>query len=503
MPSASRRLRTVAGSRVPENAELPKRLRPNRAPSSSAQSISARVRGGRRPACDQARSTPTAAITPSAPSSQPPSGTESTCEPSASAGSRSPSITAQRFPAGSRSGSSPISASSSPKNARASRQVSVQHRRCAPSASPVRCLSSRRSATTRPASIAGAELMQSPTASACRGANVYASAESVATPAVAPRSPPCRLSAKGLAQAVRPAASEREHLEVGCEQLQAMSAHLLVQGARPGARQHPVVPQRDRVHPQAKRLIARYLQDLEALGLQPGNEAARDELHAHGGELRRQYRHQHVDVNEDAGDGLHPRLPSLCLKPGGKLMSGGTLGSLLAVADHDASRLDDHHVATLDRTGRGHAPDGNLALLVEANDSCVFPAAPPLLELGDVGAPRGHDARVAREHLVGQGWIRLEEVRGDAGPLVRRDELTMLSAGGVRVEDPAGLQRAVGDGARGKPPEVVGRTDEDVRESAVFGVDSPGRHSTTTLIVFNERSTAPLTQPPCSTTSLT
>src|SRR5215207_2976611 len=275
MPSASRRLRTVAGSRVPENAELPKRLRPNRAPSSSAQSISARVRGGRRPACDQARSTPTAAITPSAPSSQPPSGTESTCEPSASAGSRSPSITAQRFPAGSRSGSSPISASSSPKNARASRQVSVQHRRCAPSASPVRCLSSRRSATTRPGSIAGAELMQSPTASACRGANVYASAESVATLAVAPRSPPCRLAAKGLAQAVRP-----------------------------GAGQHPVVPQRDRVHPQAKRLIARYLQDLEALGLQPGNEAARDELHAHGGELRRQYRHQHVDVNEDPGDGL-------------------------------------------------------------------------------------------------------------------------------------------------------------------------------------------------------
>ena len=48
-PSASRRSRTAAGSRVPENAELPNRLRPKRAPSSSAQSTSASVRGGRAP----------------------------------------------------------------------------------------------------------------------------------------------------------------------------------------------------------------------------------------------------------------------------------------------------------------------------------------------------------------------------------------------------------------------------------------------------------------------
>ncbi len=100
---------------LPENAELPIRLRPNRAPSSSAQSTSTSGRGGGSPAFDHERSTPSAAITPSAPSSQPPSGTESTWEPqtTASASGSAPSSRAHRLPASSTSGSTSSSASSS------------------------------------------------------------------------------------------------------------------------------------------------------------------------------------------------------------------------------------------------------------------------------------------------------------------------------------------------------------------------------------------------------
>ena len=46
MPFASRRSRTASGSSVPATAEEPNRLRPKRAPSSSAQSTSVTVQGG-------------------------------------------------------------------------------------------------------------------------------------------------------------------------------------------------------------------------------------------------------------------------------------------------------------------------------------------------------------------------------------------------------------------------------------------------------------------------
>ena len=63
---------TAAGSSVPATAELPNRLRPKRAPSSSAKSTSATERSA--PSSAATRSTSRAAITPSAPSSQPPFG---------------------------------------------------------------------------------------------------------------------------------------------------------------------------------------------------------------------------------------------------------------------------------------------------------------------------------------------------------------------------------------------------------------------------------------------
>ena len=69
--------------------------------------------------------------------------------------SESPGAVAQMLPAASLSTLTPSMAASSSRNqSLAAFQVSVQATRWAPSSSPVRPLSSRRSATTRPGSIA-------------------------------------------------------------------------------------------------------------------------------------------------------------------------------------------------------------------------------------------------------------------------------------------------------------------------------------------------------------
>ena len=148
------RLGRRLGSSSPANADEPNRLRPNREPSSSAQSTSdERARRRASPAC--ARRTPTAAITP-----------ERAVEPAAvgngvdvrADGKRAAAVVRRRgAPRYSRprrvSLEAPISPRSSPRNARASSQVSVQATRCAPPSSEVRRASSRRSAITRSASI--------------------------------------------------------------------------------------------------------------------------------------------------------------------------------------------------------------------------------------------------------------------------------------------------------------------------------------------------------------
>jgi len=151
--------------------------------------------------------------------------------------------------------------------------------------------------------------------------------------------------------------------------------------------------------------------------------------------------------------------------------------ALLAVADHDAAGLDDHHVAALDRAGRGHPPDRDVTPGVEANHRRVLPAPPPLLGLGDVRAPRGHDARVAGEHLVRERRVGLEQVGRHPCLLVRRDELGMLGASGIGIEAVAPLERAPGDHAGRMPAVVLRGTDEDVGEPPVLGIDSPpGAH---------------------------
>ena len=99
-PSLSVRPRSTSMSSVPMHAAEPNRLRLNRAPSSSAQSTSATVTGGV-PSAASDRSSSRPDITPSAPSSQPPLGTLSRCEPTTSMSGRSPRSTAHRLPASS------------------------------------------------------------------------------------------------------------------------------------------------------------------------------------------------------------------------------------------------------------------------------------------------------------------------------------------------------------------------------------------------------------------
>ena len=86
-------------------ADEPSRLRPNRAPSSSAQSTTLIVTGGCWPLNIRSASRP--AITPSAPSSQPPFGTESRWPPMITVRSDAPLSVAQLLPAASISGVMP------------------------------------------------------------------------------------------------------------------------------------------------------------------------------------------------------------------------------------------------------------------------------------------------------------------------------------------------------------------------------------------------------------
>src|SRR6478672_8799915 len=124
-------------SSVPTAAAEPNRLRLKRAPSSSAQSTSATVTGGV-PAAASERSSSNPLITPRAPSSQPPFGTESRWLPTTSVSADSPGSTAHRLPAASVSTSTGRVASDSRSIALASSHSGVHARRREPSGPPVR-----------------------------------------------------------------------------------------------------------------------------------------------------------------------------------------------------------------------------------------------------------------------------------------------------------------------------------------------------------------------------
>ena len=118
--------------------------RPPRRPSRRASRCTAAC-----PASAIERSVSSAPITPSAPSSQPPFGTESMCEPITTVSGRSPARRAQRLPASSTSTSTGSSASASRSRPRAFSHSSVQHSRRAPPGPPVSSASARRSAIAR------------------------------------------------------------------------------------------------------------------------------------------------------------------------------------------------------------------------------------------------------------------------------------------------------------------------------------------------------------------
>ena len=124
------------------------RLRPNRAPSSSAQSTSRTVRGGV-PSAARRRSTASPPRTFRQPSSHPPSGTESRCPPIRTAAGEAPASVTHTLPASSTSRDTGRSASKDANHRRASAQPSVQARRCAPRSSPVSARSSLNSRTVR------------------------------------------------------------------------------------------------------------------------------------------------------------------------------------------------------------------------------------------------------------------------------------------------------------------------------------------------------------------
>ena len=131
------------------------------------------------------------------------------------------------------------------------------------------------------------------------------------------------------------------------------------------------------------------------------------------------------------------------------------------------------HVAALERAGRDHLPDRDLGALVEADHRRVLAPAPPLLRLRHHRPPGGHHRGVAREHLVGKGGIRVEEVAGDPGRLIQRDELGVLQPRRLRLERPAAVEGRARDRARRQPAEVVGRAEQDVGQPPGLRIGAP------------------------------
>src|SRR5690606_3517824 len=149
-PSLSLRSRSSSGTNVPPAALEPIKLRPNRAPSSSAQSTKRTVTGGLPPYCSLIlRIDSGPASTFRQPSSQPPPGTESMCPPMTSSTSDSPCSVDQTLPAASMCVSRPRASSFWRSQARASSHTSVQATRQAPFSSAVRARRSLSSATVR------------------------------------------------------------------------------------------------------------------------------------------------------------------------------------------------------------------------------------------------------------------------------------------------------------------------------------------------------------------
>ena len=154
MPSASLRWRTASGSSVPAAADEPSRLRPKRAPSSSAQSISFSVTFGRLALVAAQHLERRAARRGSRRASRRAGRRRCASRPRRSC-RVSPGIVAHRFPATSRSTVASVSSSLPSSHSRALRQSSLHASRRAPSGPPVSSASSCRSLSGRSQSKSG------------------------------------------------------------------------------------------------------------------------------------------------------------------------------------------------------------------------------------------------------------------------------------------------------------------------------------------------------------
>ena len=452
-PPASVSEVSSSGTRVPARAELPKRLRPKRAPSSSAKSISTRSRGGvrsaRRPGTQQPEPGEHAERPVEASRRRAPNRGGSR-RPGPAHSRSAPGSRAQRLPASSTSTSStPISARRSRSSRRAACHSGVQQTRRAPSGPPV---------------------------SVGQVAKVGEHAGGVdRRPGVLPTGQPTRSRRSACARQWAPPPPSVNMLRSGSKTSmpRARSCSLrLFEYSLESARSSP---ERDRVDAERERLRDRYLEDLEPGLAQPADEAGAGHVDADRRQLRGEDREQHVDVDELARDHLDPDLPAELLHPGGELLGGGRLGSLLAVADHHPPGLDDDHVAALERAGGDHPVNRDARLLVEADHRRVLAPSPLLVELGDDRSLRRGDARIAREHLVGKGGIGLQEMAADARGLVGRDHLGVLGERRRRAEAALPGERRLRDRAGRQPAEVVRRAEQDVEQPAVLGVGPPGR----------------------------
>ena len=136
-PWLSTRSRTASMSSVPLTAPDPNSDRPNRAPSSSAQSTTLTDTGNSTPSRWRPRSTSAPASTPRQPSSHPPFGTESRWLPSTIRSGRAPGSVTHRFPAGSVLVSTGMPSKVAANQSRARCHGSVQARRALPSGGAV------------------------------------------------------------------------------------------------------------------------------------------------------------------------------------------------------------------------------------------------------------------------------------------------------------------------------------------------------------------------------
>ena len=225
-----------------------------------------------------------------------PPGTESRWEPTASAGaSRSaPGSRAQRLPASSRSGSIPSSASL--------RAQQVRARVASPSPQQSRC------AAVRPAG----QLVEL--------AQVGDHAGRVDRRARRRRAQAHALPPQRLREAVGAAAAEREHLEVGVEDRRGRAARSC--SLRRSERRVEITrssPSEIALTPSPKASATETSRISKPASRSQRDQAGRGGLDADGGELRREDRDEHVDVDEVGRDRLDPHLPAELLEPAAEL----------------------------------------------------------------------------------------------------------------------------------------------------------------------------------------